>query len=227
MQIKDLVQLVSFQSFYETCRTKLNNTLVQYKGEWGFCTITDGPYYSEDKCYKYGQGKKWVSIHGLPSMQGKILNLNSLDEVETEVYWPDMGYYFWKEHSYQLTYPCTTVYKAGLAPQQISLRSLHPDYPTIKGMELCGFLNSPHILNDEYPSLEQAGDMLISTHNKHIPISKHALVEAHPYIDHPVVTYGSIPIGVARKGVLILSPSNKPLGEYFTHVGVPYKHEEA
>ena len=224
MQIKDLVNLVSFQIFYETCRTKLNNTLVKYHDEWCYCTIADGPFYTEDKKFAYGSGKFWITLSGIPSKKGTDLRLNTLDDIETEIAWPDMGYYFWQGHTYQLTYPTTNVYKAGLAPQQLSLRSLHPNMPEIKGMELTGFLNHDFGGN-EFPTLLEASSMLTNTINRQIPVSRHSLLEAHPYVDNPVVTYGSIPVGESKAGVLHLSPSNKPLGEYFTHVGVPFTHE--
>ena len=226
MKIKDLIDLVEFNIFYDTCRTKLNNTLVQYKGEWGYCLIADGPIHGDEgTSYKYGSGKSWITLRGLPSFKGKDKVLNTLDDIETELEWPDMGYYYWKDHSYQLTYPTTNVYKAGLAPQQILLRSLHPSYQNVQGAELTKFLNSSVIKKQHFPSLGAAVKLLKKTENRQIPISRHALLEAHPYSELPVVSYGSIPIGVADDGVLILSPSNKPLGEYFKHVGVPFKHE--
>lgn len=225
MKIKDLVNLVTFDFFYETCKMKLNNTLVKYKDEWCYCSISDGPQYGSDdgpKMYQYGTGAKWIHLAGLPS-RGKRepLRLNSLAYVDTEPTWPDMGYYYWNKTAWLLTYPNTTIYKAGLAPQQIELAPLNNRVAHRHHGDLADFLNP--LLKGElkYPTLIRATTLLRTTANYAIPITRHALLEAHPFVEHPVITYGKVPVGVVKQGRLRLSPSNKNLEEYFNHVGVP------
>ena len=221
MKIKDLINLVSFQMFYETCKIKLNNTLIMYNNEWGYCTVSDGPFYNETNMYKYGEGRDWLHISYLPSRHGHVLDLNTLDDIETELLWPDIGYYWWENTSYILSYPTTHIYKAGLSPAQLSLTKLHLSGDRASSETFTMFLNYIKKCGIIYPTLDEATGLLLTTSNMQIPISSSALVEAHPYSEDAVVSYGSIPVGVVKRGALSLTPSNKPLEEYFNHVGVP------
>jgi len=223
MRIDDLVNFISFPAFYDVCRTKLNNTFVMYDGEYGYCQIADGPHMDgEDNYYQYGSGKEWIFIDSLPSFKGNLLRLNTLEGVDTEPVWPDVGYYYFANKAYKLSYPNNSIYKAGLSPGQINLLPLRFNHTSTPNSTVIKFLNRG--INNEliYPTLSGAKHILITTKNVKVPLTKEVLLEAHPYNEFPIVTYKDVPIGVVKEDILHISPSNKPLEEYFAHEGIPY-----
>ena len=194
MLLHDLYDKVSTDKYLNTVNTKLNNTLVKFKGSWWVC------YYNVTvDNYSYDKS----TILQLNKYKEKTINIKVLSEVDTEPVWPQAAHYNTQCGLIEVSYKHTNSYKAGLPNSRllISPKNL-PEHIEDTG-DYSKF--TPFLLDNiekeiPFPSLQEGTELLLSqaeggTYSHAIPIHRHTVIGVHPYVDAPVLLYKGTIIG--------------------------------